>query len=95
VVIGFVISTVFWYYEMPLLTYTVLFVSAIADMFLFYHVKNVIICYRCHSQYRALPASSPQFQHFDLAIGERYRQERIRVEEHRKRGLMSNGSSST
>ncbi len=95
VVVGFVISTVFWYYEMPLLTYLVLFISAIADMILFYQVKNVTICYRCLSQYRSVPLANQRFQAFDLAIGERYRQEKIRVEQHRKQGLVSNGTSPT
>jgi hypothetical protein len=87
VIVGFVISTVFWYLEMPLLTYTVLLASALVDMFLYYRVPDVTICYRCLSQIRG-PGSSPgaSVLPFDLAIGERYRQERIRIEELRGRG---------
>jgi hypothetical protein len=87
VVVGFAISTVFWYLEMPVVTYLVLLASALLDMVLYYRVPDVTICYRCLSQARG-PGSNPdgRFRPFDLAIGERYRQERIRVEELRSRG---------
>jgi hypothetical protein len=87
VVVGFVISTVFWYLELPVATYIVLLASALLDMVLYYRVLDVTICYRCLSQVRG-PGSNPEgrFRPFDLAIGERYRQERIRVEELRRRG---------
>ncbi|MGC8638834.1 MAG: hypothetical protein ACP5XB_03015 [Isosphaeraceae bacterium] len=86
VIVGFVISTVFWYFEMPLVTYAVLLASALLDMILYYRVPDVTICYRCLSQARG-PGSNPhgRISPFDLAVGERYRQERIRVEELRKR----------
>jgi hypothetical protein len=87
VIMGFVISTVFWYYEMPLATYLVLLISALLDMVLYYRVSDVTICYRCLSQVRGAGSSGGgRFQPFDLAIGERYRQERIRIEELRQRG---------
>ncbi len=87
VVVGFAVSTVFWYYERPVLTYLVLLASALLDMILYYRVPDVAICYRCLSQIRG-PGSNPEgrFQPFDLAVGERYRQERIRIEAIRKRG---------
>jgi len=87
VIVGFVISTVFWYLEMPVVTYLVLLASALLDMVLYYRVPDVTICYRCLSQIRG-PGANPgsRFLPFDLAIGERYRQERIRIEELRQRG---------
>ena len=86
VVVGFAISTVFWYYEWPLLTGAVLLASALLDMVLYYHVPTVTICYRCLSQYRGLGANPEgRFPPFDLAIGERYRQERLRIEQLRAR----------
>ena len=68
-------------------TYLVLLASALLDMVLYYRVPDVTICYRCLSQVRG-PGSNPEsrFRPFDLAVGERYRQERIRIEELRKRG---------
>ena len=85
VLIGFAISTVFWYYEMPLFTYLVLIISIAVDYLLYYKVPDVTICYRCLSQYRGAGSNAlSRFKPFDLAIGERYRQERIRVEQLRE-----------
>jgi hypothetical protein len=86
VIVGFAISTVFWYYEMPIPAYIVLLASALLDMVLYYHVPDVTICYRCHGQYRGKGAKPEgRFRAFDLAIGERYRQERLRAEQLRAR----------
>ncbi len=86
VIAGFAVSTVFWYYDRPLPALSVLLVSALADMALFYIVPDVTICYRCLSQYRGKGAApAGRFGRFDLAIGERYRQERMRIEELRGR----------
>ena len=80
VIVQFAISTVFWYYEMPIATYSVLIASALLDWALYPRVPDVTICYRCSCQVRG-EGSNPdkRFQLFDLAIGERYRQERIRA----------------
>ncbi len=85
VLVGFAISTVFWYYEMPLLTYLVLIISIALDFLLYYRVRDVTICYRCQSQIRGM-GSSPagRFKPFDLGTGERYRQERMRAEQIRE-----------
>ncbi|MDR3621776.1 MAG: hypothetical protein P4L85_20655 [Paludisphaera borealis] len=87
VCVGFAVSTVFWYYENPIPAYLVLLASALLDMILYYRVPNVAICYRCQSQFRG-PGSNPdgRFGPFDLSVGERYRQERLRIEELRQRG---------
>jgi hypothetical protein len=85
VLVGFAISTVFWYYEMPLYTYLVLIISIALDFLLYYQVPDVTICYRCLSQYRGQGANPPgRFKPFDLGIGERYRQERMRAEQLRE-----------
>lgn len=87
VVAGFVVSTVFWYYDRPVPALGVLLVSALVDMALYYMVPDVTICYRCLSQLRGAGANPRgRVRPFDLAVGERYRQERLRVEELRKRG---------
>jgi hypothetical protein len=87
VIVQFAISTVFWYYEMPIATYSVLIASALLDWALYPRVPDVTICYRCSCQVRG-EGSNPEkrFQPFDLAIGERYRQERIRAQQLRERG---------
>jgi transcription elongation factor Elf1 len=86
VVVGFVVSSVFWYYLLPIAAYAVLLATAALDLVLYYLVPDVTICYRCLCQHRGA-GSNPddRFAPFDLAIGERYRQERLRVEEHRAR----------
>ena len=66
----------------PVPALLVLLASAALDMVLFYVVPDVTICYRCLSQYRGAGANpGGRFAPFDLAVGERYRQERLRVEE--------------
>jgi hypothetical protein len=79
--VGFAISTVFWYYEMPIPAYLVLVASILVDYVLYHTVGDVTICYRCLSQLRG-PRANPdgRFQPFDLALGERYRQERLRIQ---------------
>lgn len=79
-------STVFWYLDRPIPALGILLLSALVDMALYYRVGDVTICYRCLSQYRG-PGANPggRFRGFDLAIGERYRQERLRIEELKRR----------
>lgn len=89
VIAGCVVSTVLWYYERPGAALLVLLAWALADLALYFRVPDVTICYRCQSQLRG-PGSNPdgRLETFDLAIGERYRQERLRVEELRRRGAV-------
>ena len=85
VIAGFGASTVFWALYRPVAAFAVLLVTAALDVILYYIVPDVTICYRCLSQHRG-PGTNPdgRFAPFDLAIGERYRQERIRAEELRE-----------
>jgi hypothetical protein len=86
VCVGFAISTVFWYYEMPISAYLVLLGSIGLDLVMYHLVKDVTICYRCLSQVRGEGSNAGgRFKVFDLAIGERYRQERLRAQELRQR----------
>jgi uncharacterized protein (DUF983 family) len=85
--VGFAISTVFWYYEMPISAYLVLIVSMLLDLVMYHVVGDVTICYRCLSQLRGAGTNpDDRYRSFDLASGERYRQERIRAEQLRQRG---------
>ncbi len=86
VVVGLAVSTLFYYFDMPFWTMFVLILSAVLDFVLYKYVPEVTICYRCLSQCRG-GGSNPgsRYLPFDLAIGERYRQERIRAEELRSR----------
>jgi DNA-directed RNA polymerase subunit RPC12/RpoP len=80
VVVGFLISTVFWYYRMPLWTYGVLFATALIDVVLYLTVGDVLQCYRCQAQYRGV-AEQGIHQPFDLETHEKHRQQRIRLEQ--------------
>jgi hypothetical protein len=90
VVVGFAISTIFWYYEMPIPAYLVLVASGLLDLMMYHLVGNVTICYRCLCQLRGVGSNRDGRYHpFDLTIGERYRQERIRAEQLRERGAQA------
>ena len=52
VLVGIAISTVFWYYEMPISAYIVLIISLALDFLMYHVVPDVTICYRCLSQFR-------------------------------------------
>jgi hypothetical protein len=54
--------------------------SAAFDGLLYLWVKDVIVCYRCHAHYRGVQPN-PDHKPFELAIQERYRQEKIRQEQ--------------
>src|SRR5215211_584762 len=72
VAIGFLVSSVFWYYRMPMWTYGVLFLTALIDVVLYFLVGNLLQCYRCQAQYRG--ALDPQGQEpFDLETHEKHR----------------------
>jgi ribosomal protein S27E len=85
VVVGFVISSIFWYYRMPLWTYGVLFATALLDVALYLTVGNMLQCYHCQAQYRDV---SGQENHpsFDLETHEKHRQQRIRLARQAKAG---------
>jgi hypothetical protein len=62
------------------IAWSVLLGSAAIDGLLYYGlVGDVIVCYRCGCQHRGVP--SRVFDPHEIAIGERYRQERIRQEQ--------------
>jgi hypothetical protein len=58
------------------LTWAILIGSAAFDGLLYLLVKDVVVCYRCQAHHRGIAPGSP-VPLFDLAIGERYRQQQI------------------
>jgi uncharacterized protein YbaR (Trm112 family) len=81
VAVGFVISSVFWYYRMPYWTYGVLFATALIDVVLYLVVGNVLHCYRCQAQYRGVPGLD-NHESFNLETHEKHRQQQIRLKQH-------------
>lgn len=62
-----------------------LFISGVIDWILFHTRKDVTVCYRCLGQFRNM-ATNESHRAFDLGIGERYRQERLRKQQLREAG---------
>ena len=71
------VYTYLWYDKW--LTWALLIGSALVDGVLYLLVGDAIVCYRCGAHHRGIPKGSPHAP-FEITIGERYRQERIRRE---------------
>jgi hypothetical protein len=78
VVFGGIISSIFWFYRMPIWTYGVLFATALIDVVLYFTVGNLLQCYRCQAQYRGIPGLENR-EPFNLETHEKHRQQRIRL----------------
>ena len=83
VAVAFLLSSVAWYYHHPVWALGVLMAFALLDMILFWILPDVLVCYRCGSRYQGV--SVDKHAGFDHELGERYRQEFIRVTEARRR----------
>jgi hypothetical protein len=88
VLVGSLLSCVAWYHYKYPLALGILLVTAFLDLCLYYAIGDVLVCYRCLAQIRGAERR-PEHRAFDLGIGERYRQERIRLEMLRKTGSRS------
>jgi hypothetical protein len=74
-----VLSTVtYWAYE-KWWTWSFLIGSALIDGVMFLLVGDVVVCYRCEAHHCGLTPTDAH-QPFEISIGERYRQEKIRLE---------------
>ncbi|GBD37348.1 hypothetical protein HRbin36_02479 [bacterium HR36] len=81
-VLAFALSCVFYYWHWIVWTWAVLIGSVVVDALLYWLVGTVTVCYRCGSRYRGF-APNPNHHPFELEIGEKYRQERLRQAAHR------------
>ncbi len=52
VVLGVVASSISWGYGWPIVTFAILFATALLDVILYMIVPNALMCYRCGAQYR-------------------------------------------
>jgi hypothetical protein len=73
VILGFAVSCVTWYYHQVILTFGVLFATALLDVLLYLLMPDLLECYRCHAQYRGV-ANLGQHAPFALETHEKYRQ---------------------
>lgn len=79
VAVGAVLSTIAWAYHEPVWALGILLAFAAVDLLLFTFVSDVLVCYRCGARYRGVASESdPAYDH---ELGERYRQEAIRLSE--------------
>lgn len=72
------VFTYFWYLKWW--TWAILIGSAMIDGLLYLWVGDAIVCYRCDAHYRGINPSEAH-KPFELTVGERYRQERLRREQ--------------
>lgn len=78
-IVAVVLSTVTYYAYEKWWSWSFLIGSALIDGGLYLLVGDVIVCYRCQAHYRGF-TSSDAHKPFEITIGERYRQEKIRQE---------------
>lgn len=85
VALGAILSSIAYAYYRPVIALSILAAFAIADMVLFWVMPDVLVCYRCGARHR-VAAPPESFQPYDHELGERYRQERLRVEQQQPGG---------
>jgi hypothetical protein len=81
VVTGAIVSAVFYWFGRDLIAYGILAGAALVDLLVYGRLKNVTVCYRCHSEFRgAYPRTAPTFdlhtadmleQEYERRIGRR------------------------
>lgn len=52
VIIGALISAVFYWFERDLIAYSILGGAALIDLVVYGRLKDLTVCYRCHSEFR-------------------------------------------
>ena len=81
VVVGIIGSSIAWGLGYPILTFGVLFATALVDVVLYALVPDALMCYRCSAMYRG-SARLEDHRAFDLETHERYRQQAARLGAH-------------
>ena len=76
----FVLAVAFYQYN---LAWAILLGSAAVDGLIYLIVGDVVVCYRCGAHHRGVPSRA--FDPHELATAEKYRQERIRMEQLQKK----------
>ena len=78
VVAGLAASCVAWAWRELLLTFAILFGTALVDVVLYLVVPDCLSCYRCGARYRG-PGVKGSFGGFDLETHEKHRQQAARL----------------
>jgi hypothetical protein len=80
VALGAITSSIAWGYHYPALALGILGAFALADMVLYWVMPDVLVCYRCGARHR-VSGPGGEFGPYDHELGERYRQERLRMQQ--------------
>ena len=83
VVLGFVGSSIAWYFYQVYWTFGILFLTAAIDVLLYLVMDEALECYRCGALYRGV-YSTEGHAAFNLDTHERHRQQKARLEETRR-----------
>jgi DNA-directed RNA polymerase subunit RPC12/RpoP len=78
ILVGFLLSTVAWYFYWIYATFAILMASALLDVVLYFAVGDLLQCYRCHAEYRGLE-NLDEHPRFSLETHEKYRQQAARL----------------
>jgi len=52
IIIGALISGVFYWFRLDLVAYSVLGIAALLDLLVYRQLRDLSVCYRCHSEFR-------------------------------------------
>ena len=52
VIVGALISAVFYWFNLDLIAYSVLAAAVLIDLLIYRRLKDVTVCYRCHAEFR-------------------------------------------
>lgn len=62
VIIGIVISAAFYWFKRDLIAYSILAAATLIDLIIYQRLKDLSVCYRCHTEFRGPEARrSPAF----------------------------------
>jgi uncharacterized protein (DUF983 family) len=62
VIIGAIISGIFYWFGRDIIAYSILASAALVDLVVYGRLKDVTVCYRCHSEFRgAYARKAPAF----------------------------------
>ncbi len=84
VIVGALVSAGFYWFGLDLVAYGVLGAAALIDLVVYGRLKDLIVCYRCHSEFRGVSVDG--VSGFDLATADELEAEWAREVEKRLKG---------
>lgn len=52
IVVGAIISGIFYYFNQDIIAYSVLAVAVLFDLLIYRRLRDITVCYRCHAEFR-------------------------------------------